>query len=69
MTHAQSGPHGFYLLDLHLDEILGWLVILAVVMLYSVMFALTKPANRRWWTTAAVALMLMTGLIWICHRG
>jgi hypothetical protein len=51
-----------------LDEILGWVVILAVVMLYAVTFALTRPTKRRWWTTAIVALALMAGLIWISPR-
>nr|AJW29301.1 hypothetical protein plasmid201_113 [Sphingomonas sp. NS2] len=41
------------------------MVILAVAMLYAVTFALTRPAKRRWWTTAVVTLALMAGLIWI----
>ena len=51
-----------------LDEILGWIVILVVVMLYAVTFALTRSAKRRWWTTAFGALTLIAGLIWISPR-
>jgi hypothetical protein len=51
-----------------LDEILGWVVILAVVMLYAVAGALTRPAKRRWWTTSVVALAFMAGLIWVSPR-
>tara|TARA_R110000782_G_scaffold29959_6_gene74486 strand:- start:16481 stop:16681 length:201 start_codon:yes stop_codon:yes gene_type:complete len=51
-----------------LDEVLGWVVVLAIAMLYAVTFALTRPAKRLWWMTAAVTLALIAGLIWSSPR-
>lgn len=61
VVHSGGWPQFAWPYDL--GDVMGWLVILAVIAAYAVMFALTRPARLRWWITTLLAVATMIALI------